>query len=948
VRCVDTDGKYHKSTTKSKLLQKVIIENTYNLQLTKILFFSIYFHSIIGIAGWTPKKPISTTSFLQDIQSTRTPKTSTPYIVNTTSSNSDMDISDTEGAYANYSKSTNVQGFSKNPNSAASPSPTIHQIVGSQKNNKGKCTNAPSAQLTFEQANKKLKNKLNNDTAFPLGPPIKPTIGKKNIGLMWPRTYATSHAAAPLLNSYAQQGCPVNCGPDWGIEQIKALLTRGPHRSAKSKQAAKQLLAETTEKIKNGYARVVKWGDIKHAVPPKLKISPVAMIPHKSRAYRCILDLSFKLFAKGKSFQSVNESTVKKSKDESMVQLGTSIYRIVAAMADQYNLDWPFAFAKLDIKDGFWRLAVSDEDAWNFCYTLPCKDGTHIDDIEIVVPNCSQMGWCESPPLFCSSSETARDVMQELVNKPTLPEHEFESIMMDGFEQIENAQAPQDKSTTLEVFVDDFIAATNDLRRKSIRHLSRTMLHGAHSVYPPPTVTKHQGEDPISKRKLENGEGKWEHVKEILGWIFNGKDFTIQLPPSKCTKLNTMLRKTKQADRVSLNHFQKLAGSLQHASFGIPGGKALFSPIQRAMAKNPDFITITPLLRETLQDWQYMIKYMASNPTSVLQLVSEYPNFVGYSDACKLGAGGVWSSGTEQISPFLWQQAWPIDIQEALVTDDNPNGSITINDLELAGAVLNWLALEHQQLNLKHKHVATFCDNTSAVAWAYKLRTSKSIVAGKLLRMLGLRIHARHASSVIPKHVAGDDNAMADIVSRAFKHGKYFEAEQNLTSYFNKHFVLPQKASWREFQIPQSSVSLVISCLRGTQLDLASLLGLSATKHATGPTGQSMQLIAASTHSSKRHLPSSEISSLQPLLLGSGQERTEKAFKSVFKGSRMRFRPLERPSNWLQNKTPSTSKMESTTLQSSDCSKATEELTPRQSLSSQSPSPSQCSASEQA
>eukprot|EP00957_Ditylum_brightwellii_P194059 14779163-Ditylum_brightwellii.AAC.1 len=59
-----------------------------------------------------------------------------------------------------------------------------------------------------------------------------------------------------------------------------------------------------------------------------------------------------------------------------MVQLGTCIKRLVSGMADKYNKDKPFMFTKLDVKGGFWRLVVNKEDAWNFCYVLPPKDGT--------------------------------------------------------------------------------------------------------------------------------------------------------------------------------------------------------------------------------------------------------------------------------------------------------------------------------------------------------------------------------------------------------------------------------------------------------------------------------------------------------------------------------------------------------------------------------------------
>ena len=41
---------------------------------------------------------------------------------------------------------------------------------------------------------------------------------------------------------------------------------------------------------------------------------------------------------------------------------------------------------------------------------------------------------------------------------------------------------------------------------------------------------------PISKQKLSQ-EGLWETRKEILGWMFDGIQRTIELAPKKCEKL---------------------------------------------------------------------------------------------------------------------------------------------------------------------------------------------------------------------------------------------------------------------------------------------------------------------------------------------------------------------------------------------------------------------------
>lgn len=228
---------------------------------------------------------------------------------------------------------------------------------------------------------------------------VRTKIGKT----MYPRTYALEHPASSLLEHYAENGCPVDCGQDWPVEWIEEALRRGPHISAKNPLAIEALRKETLEKIENGYARMIKWKELKKNLPRRLKISPVAAIPHKSRLFRTILDLSFRLKYNGARLPSVNSATVKQAPAEAMVQLGECVKRIVSIMAENYNLDKPFVFAKIDIKDGFWRMAVSNEDAWNFCYVMPSLENSdNIDKAEIIVPNSLQMGWAESPPYFCA------------------------------------------------------------------------------------------------------------------------------------------------------------------------------------------------------------------------------------------------------------------------------------------------------------------------------------------------------------------------------------------------------------------------------------------------------------------------------------------------------------------------------------------------------------------
>jgi hypothetical protein len=143
-----------------------------------------------------------------------------------------------------------------------------------------------------------------------------------------------------------------------------------------------------------------------------------------------------------------------------------------------------------------------------------------------------------------------------------------------------------------------------------------------------------------------------------------------------------------------------------------------------AIKKNPQLCT-------ALADFGTLIKVMARRPTHCKELVIDSPGYIGYCDASKLGAGGVWLLGTLYLSPVVWRLEWPEDIHNNVVSFSNPRGTITNSDLEMAGMLAHYLELEHL-VALKHVHVAAWCDNTPTVSWTNKLSSSRSQVAGRL------------------------------------------------------------------------------------------------------------------------------------------------------------------------------------------------------------------------
>lgn len=223
----------------------------------------------------------------------------------------------------------------------------------------------------------------------------------------------------------------------------------------------------------------------------------------------------------------------------------------------------------------------------------------------------------------------------------------------------------------LEVFVDDFCCMTNNLSASHLEHFSKALICGVHSVFPPPEISNHPGEDPISQKKMEEGEATWDYTKDLLGWLVDGINYTIQLSPEKCNKLAKLLTRVSHQHHCPLKAFQIVAGKLQHASFGVCGGKGLFSPIYSAMLASPPFITITPTLKSTLLDWRTIIYHLAKHPTPVRLLIPQSPNFIQYTDACFLGGGGVICPGTTPIPYVVWQFPWPVSILEKSVRNNS-------------------------------------------------------------------------------------------------------------------------------------------------------------------------------------------------------------------------------------------------------------------------------------
>ena len=760
-------------------------------------------------------------------------------------------------------------------------------------------------------------------------------------GLMYPGPIAQAHPAGPLLRKFGTEGCPVDIIDDWTLQQLDQAVAYGAHPSAETPEAAQALRAEALEKVQQKFAKLVPWKQLRRHIlegrKKHTKISPIAAIPHKSRLFRMILDLS----SKGQCHKghvptkSVNELTNEDAAPmQSMNQLGKTLGRIIYAVATCSTDQGPILFCKLDIKDGFWRMVVPEDVEEQFCYVLPQLPGASPDEeIMIVVPAALQMGWKSSPPFFCAATETGRDVAEWLRQQAFLPPHPLEKHMMDSIDPTllerfpfpdlsqhpDPAQARQQFFHLFEVYVDDYIGALQATDPEVLRHHSRALLHAIHQIFPPPAATGHDGEDPISYKKLVlEGEGIWDVRKEILGWIFDGLHRTMQLPEQKVQNLRESIRQTIRSGHIDTKAFESFIGKCQHACLGIPGGTALLPPLYKALhsALNSGQRSVQihkhSQQYHALRDLQTIFKVLGKHPIQCCQLVPGQPAYIGHCDACKYGVGGIWMSGTKTLRPIVWRLKWPQDIVDRVA-----EGTITINDLEMAGLLLHYLILE-QLVDMTHLHTAAWCDNTSAVTWTTRMSSSTSLIGQQLTRALALRMLINQSSHLAALSIAGLDNSLADLASRSFKqtgvNGNYNLTDTQFLTKFNTEFPLQQEASWLMLRLRDSISSRVFTLLRGKTAPTASWLRLSESGCDIGLTGSTSAMTSMEWTPFSKELKSQlRLQSWQLSPVTSVKGMLAEDIESALAQFRMRFAPLARSSNWLSDQTRPTKRMRMST-----------------------------------
>ena len=680
------------------------------------------------------------------------------------------------------------------------------------------------------------------------------------------------HPAKRLLQHYKSHGAPVKfTTKPWTKHQLKTAIERGPHQSCH----------EYIDFLEEEFIDMInkqQWVVLPYSIAKQLKdlrLSPPGVVPQRGRRPRWIVDYTW---------WNVNDETLPLAPSEAM-QFGHALDRILREILLADPKLGPVYMLKLDISDGFYRINVAIEDIPRLGVVFPVKQGA---EPLVAFPLVLPMGWKNSPPIFSAATETAADIANRDIQSdapvPTHPLGTLAATMDDPILPLPRpcptsvpSPAPSSTAPTsshlpaptlrdsslpstnklaayIDVFVDDFIGLSQGLyNRERVRNI---LLRAVDQIFRPNDFYDDAfRREPVSLKKLKQGDVSWCTIKTVLGWVINTTTMTIHLPDHRVERLAEILASIPETQkRLSLKKWHKILGELRSMSLALPGARNMFSLMQHALSKSKKTrVALTKGVHQALKDFSWMYKDIVSRPTRIAELVPLLASALGYHDASGEGAGGVWfpheslsprGATTDVLphQPIVWRYRWPQDIIDSLVTESNPTGTITNSDLELAGGLLHLDAIA-QYYDIRERTILSKTDNLATLYWQRKGSATTIKPPAYLLRLFG--IHQRF-HRYVPRHdyISGVSNPMADDASRLFH-----LTDSQFLHYFITKF--PQHTSFRLVQIPSAILSCVTSALRKKMCPLESLLVEPAAPAPTGNNGPLSQLNWASVPFSK-------------------------------------------------------------------------------------------------
>ena len=169
---------------------------------------------------------------------------------------------------------------------------------------------------------------------------------------------------------------------------------------------------------------------------------------------------------------------------------------------------------------------------------------------------------------------------------------------------------------------------------------------GIHDIFP---SEPEEADDPIALQKLLTGDGVWDTVKDVLGFVFEGERHTMWLAEGKRDALITTITGWLRSSRknksfgIPLPEFRSQIYKVRHAFLSIPAGKGLLSPFYKVLSEEPRvvFLHKNTALQQALTETRTFLRDSITQPTPCQSLLTGWPDVVGICDASTRGVGGI-------------------------------------------------------------------------------------------------------------------------------------------------------------------------------------------------------------------------------------------------------------------------------------------------------------------
>ena len=296
------------------------------------------------------------------------------------------------------------------------------------------------------------------------------------------------------------------------------------------------------------------------------------------------------------------------------MQFGRALEWVLWKVATAVTAQGPLYLLKIDLSDGFYRFRLRAQDAPMLGVAFPVAPG---EPLLTAIPLVLPMWWTESPPYFCTTTETIVDLAHLYSHSMwDPPSHSLEvpsttAAPWDGHLTItvpppdQQVDRPPKAMVMLrpptrlqrqvpalryaDVYIDDEILvaqgpapALNKFRRQVFRINDRVFR--PNDGQDDPSIRR----EPISAKKMDKDDACWSTRKVILGWLIDTLEGTIELHPHRRDLLNVLLQTALTCKRITMKEWRRILGELQSMVLGIPGGWGLLSQLQLVLqrAKN--------------------------------------------------------------------------------------------------------------------------------------------------------------------------------------------------------------------------------------------------------------------------------------------------------------------------------------------------------------------------